>query len=92
MPKFFESPAMVGRMSPPLFSGYVGRKARFAGDPWPDQLPLATWYWMHADGCWAGSFKTQAVHRERWHDADWFSPPTPLTPAASLPQQDELFA
>jgi hypothetical protein len=78
----FTAPAMVGRMSPPLFSQgclMEPHNPRFASYPF-----VAVRYWMHADGCRPGSFSSRPANRQRGRESDWFL-------CALPPVQAELF-
>ncbi|QOR55239.1 MAG: hypothetical protein SHS37scaffold220_8 [Phage 67_12] len=95
----FTAPFMAGRMAPGIFTYFVGRKARFPGDPWPDQIPSPAWYWMHSDACRAdpaGSGhamyrdkRAASGLRETWSAAAPAQTPTP--PARVRQAQIDLF-
>lgn len=51
MTALVDAPFMRGRMSPGIFTYFVGRKPRFPGDPWPEQIPLPSFYRMHSNEC-----------------------------------------
>lgn len=56
------APHLAGRMLPGIFTDYVGRRARFPGDPWPSLIPGPCQYWMHSTGCDAGLFWSGPRH------------------------------
>lgn len=90
------APHLAGLMLPGIFTYFVGRKPRFPGDPWPDEVPAPSYYWMHADGCNAGLYRSVPARREPWNAGiEWLEIPAEMAPAAALARvaapQAELF-